>query len=313
MLLNRWTFLIFLLCALYSCSPGEARPTKKQRIVLATDCLTKEDERLFKSFKKYHHIDVQIVELSADSIYSLLKKEGINTEIDAVLLRYSDGSEDIQSNHLLKQKVNCNAPVAQSLDYFTVGQDPYVILKTVRDSLNQRIDLSDFVHDASWTTDLNPSTDFNPLLSGVKARMKAKKKYSFYDWERDFLKHKAVSEFRMDSTGKAPYLLTLFSHTQTQKVRLEEKYNCEELIFINQQNGGSYSQPVRFGIIRHARNFTNATVLLDYLFNVPFNRRLNNRLGTYPVVSRNKSPYPYQNSGPKMYPWMDRAMRKFPI
>ena len=313
MLLNRWTFLFFLLCAVYSCSPGVARPTKKQRIVLATDCLTKEDERLFKSFKKYHHIDVQMVELPADPIYPLLKKEAINTEIDAVLLRYSDGSEDIQSNHLLKQKVNCNAPVAQSSDYFTIGQDPYVILKSVRDSLNQRIDLSDFVRDASWTTDLNPSTDFNPLLSGVKARMKAKKKYSFYDWERDFLKHKAVSESRIDSTGKAPYLLTLFSHTQTQKERLEKKYNCEELIFINQQNGGSYSQPVRFGIIRHARNFTNATVLLDYLFNVPFNRRLNNRLGTYPVVSRNKSPYPYQNSGPKMYPWMDRAMRKFPI
>jgi hypothetical protein len=290
-----------------------ARPTKKQRIVLATDCLTKEDERLFKSFKKYHHIDVQIVELSADSIYALLKKEGINTEIDAVLLRYSEGSENIQSNHLLKQKVSNSVTVAQSLDYFTVGQDPYVILKSVRDSLNERIDLSDFVRDASWTTDLNPSTDLNPLLSGVKARMKAKKKYSFYDWERDFFKHKSASETRVDSTGKAPYLLTLFSHTQTQKERLEKKYNCEELIFINQQNGGSYYQPVRFGIIRHARNFTNATELLDYLFNVPFNRRLNNHLGTYPVVSRNRSPYSYQNSGPKMYPWMDRAMRKFPI
>ena len=313
MLFNRWLFLFFLLSALYSCSPGVARPTKKQRIVLATDCLTKKDERLFKSFKKYHHIDVQIVELSADSIYSLLKKEGINTEIDAVLLRYSDGSEDIQSNHLLKEKVSSTAPVAQSLDYFTVGQDPYVILKSIRDSLNQRIDLSDFVRKTTWTTDLNLATDFNPLLSGVKARMKAKKKYSFYDWERDFLKHKVGSGIRLDSTGKAPYLLTLYSHTSAQKERLEKKYNCEELIFINQQNGGSYSQPVRFGIIRHARNFTNATVLLDYLFNVPFNRRLNNRLGTYPVVSRNKSPYPYQNSGPKMYPWMDRALRKFPI
>lgn len=313
MLLNRWSFLSLLLFALHSCSPGLARPTKKQRIVLATDCLTKEDERLFKSFKKYHHIEVQIVELSADSIFSLLKKEGVNTEIDAVLLRYSKGSEDIQSNHLLNQKVLSSAPIAQSLDYFTVGQDPYVILKSVRDSLNQRIDLSDFVRDVSWTTDLNPSTDFNPLLSGVKARMKAKKKYSYYDWERDFLTHKTTSETRIDSTGKAPYLLTLFSHTQKQKERLEKKYNCEGLIFINQQNGGSYYQPVRFGIIRHARNFTNATVLLDYLFNVPFNRRLNNRLGTYPVVSRNKSPYPYQNEGPNMYPWMDRAMRKYPI
>ncbi len=281
--------------------------------MLATDCLTKEDERLFKSFKKYHHIDVQIVELSADSIYSLLKKEGVNTEIDAVLLRYSKGSEDIQSNHLLKQKVRSSAVITQSLDYFTVGQDPYVILKSVRDSLNQRIDLSDFVRSASWTTDLNFTTDFNPLLSGVKARMKAKKKYTFYDWERDFLKHQTASETRIDSTGKPPYLLTLYSHTNTQKERLEKKYNCKDLIFINQQNGGSYYQPVRFGIIRHARNFTNATVLLDYLYNVPFNRRLNNRLGTYPVVSRKKSPYPYQNSGPQMYPWMDRAMRKFPI
>ena len=313
MLFNRLGSFFFLLCLLYGCSPREARPSKKQRIVLASDCLTKEDERLFKSFKKYHHIDVQIVELSADSIYSLLKKEGVNTEIDAVLLRYSIGSKDIQSNHLLKKNVKSTAPIAQSLDYFTVGQDPYVILKSVRDSLNQRIDLSDLVRKATWTTDLHISYDFKPLLSGVKARMKAKKKYSFYDWERDFLKQKVESETRMDRTGKAPYLLTLCSHSNIQKKRLEKKYNCEELIFINQQNGGSYYQPVRFGIIRHARNLTNAAVLLDYLFNVPFNRRLNNRLGTYPVVSRNKSPYPYQNTGPKMYPWMDRALRKFPI
>ncbi len=313
MLLNRWSFLFFLLCALYGCSPGVARPTKKQRIVLATDCLTKEDERLFKSFRKYHHIDVQIVELSADSIHSLLKKDGVDTEIDAVLLRYSGGSEDIQAKHLLQRKVSSTVPVAQSLDYFTIGQDPYVILKSVRDSLNKHIDLSDFIRSAYWTTDLNLSHDFNPLLSAVRARMKDKKGYRFYDWERDFLKHHATSFPLMDSTGKIPYHFTLYSHTSTQKERLEKKYNCVEPIYINQQNGGSYYQPVRFGIIRHARNFTNAKVLLNYLYNIPFNRRLNNRLGTYPIVTRNKSPYPYQNAGPKMFPWMDRAMRRFPI
>ena len=310
---NRWTSMLFLFFVLYSCSPGEARPTRKQRIVLATDCLNKEDERLFKSFKKYHHIDVQIVELSADSILSLLKKDGVETEIDAVLLRYSEGSENIQSKHLLKQKVSSTAPIAQSLDYFTVGQDPYVILKSLRDSSNKQLDLADLVRQTPWTTNLAISNDFNPLLSGVKARMKDKKRYSFQDWKHDFLKHHTKEAMRADSIAHAQHMLTLFSQTRFQKKLLEKQYRYEAPIFINQQNGGSYYQPIRFGIIRNARNFTNATVLLDYLFNVPFNRRLNNRLGTYPVVSRNKSPYPYQNAGPKMFPWMDRAMRKYPI
>ncbi len=304
--------MLFLFFALYSCSPGEARPSRKQRIVLATDCLTKEDERLFKSFKKYHHIDVQIVELSADSIYSLLKKEGINTEIDAVLLRYSKGSAQIQRNHILKSRVNSLPPAVQSLDYFTVGQDPYVILKSVRDSSNKQIDLAD-LRQTPWTTDLAISIDFNPLLSAVKARMKDKKKYSFQAWKRDFLTQNTTTKVAIDSTGRATCLLSLYSHTSSRKEKLEKSYVLEAPIFINQQNGGSYYQPVRFGIVRHARNFTNATVLLDYLFNVPFNRRLNKRLGTYPVVSRNKSPYPYQNAGPKMFPWMDRAMRRYPI
>ncbi len=305
--------MLFLFFVFYSCSPGEARPSRKQRIVLATDCLTKEDERLFKSFKKYHHIDVQIVELSADSILSLLKKDGVETEIDAVLLRYSEGSENIQSKHLLKQKVSSTAPIAQSLDYFTVGQDPYVILKSLRDSSNKQLDLADLVRQTPWTTNLAISNDFNPLLSGVKARMKDKKKYSFHDWEKDFLKNKTASTRFADSMGRATCLLSLYSHTSSRKEKLEKSYAIEAPIFINQQNGGSYYQPIRFGIIRNARNFTNATVLLDYLFNVPFNRRLNNRLGAYPVVSRNKSPYPYQNAGPKMFPWMDLAMRKCPI
>ena len=304
--------MLFLFFALYSCSPGEARPSRKQRIVLATDCLTKEDERLFKSFKKYHHIEVQIVELSADSIYSLLKKEGINTEIDAVLLRYGNESAQIQRNHILKSRVNSLPLAIQSLDYFTVGQDPYVILKSVRDSSNKQIDLAD-LRQTPWTTDLVISIDFNPLFSAVKARMKEKKKYSFQAWKRDFINQNTTTEVASDSTGRATCLLSLYSHTSSRKEKLEKNYALETPIFINQQNGGSYYQPVRFGIVRHARNFTNATVLLDYLYNVPFNRRLNNRLGTYPVVSRNKSPYPYQNAGPKMFPWMDRVMRKFPV
>ena len=309
----RWTSILFLFFVLYSCSPGEARPSRKQRIVLATDCLTKEDERLFKSFKKYHHIDVQIVEMSADSILYILEKEGINTEIDAVLLRYGKGSAQIQSNHFLKSKINSLPPAVQSLDYFTVGQDPYVILKHVRDSSNKQLDLADLVRQTPWSTDLAFSSDLNPLFSAVKARMKDKKKYSFYDWEKDFLKNNTASTRFADSTGRSTCLLTLYSHTSSRKEKLEKRYAIETPIYLNQQNGGSYYQPVRFGIVRHARNFTNATVLLDYLFNVPFNRRLNNRMGTFPVVERGKSPYPYQNDAPKMFAWMDRAMRRFPF
>ena len=90
--------MLFLFFVLYSCSPGEARPTRKQRIVLATDCLNKEDERLFKSFKKYHHIDVQIVELSADSILSLLKKDGVEVKNETVVgfkKRFWDPAEEL--------------------------------------------------------------------------------------------------------------------------------------------------------------------------------------------------------------------------
>jgi hypothetical protein len=309
----RWTTLLFLFCVLYSCSPGEARPSRKQRIVLATDCLTKEDERLFKSFKKYHHIDVQIVQLSADTILSILQNEGVNTEIDAVLLRYSKGSENIERNHFLKSKVKSLVPAAQSLDYFTVGQDPYVIFSSLRDSSNKQPDLADLIRKTPWTTDLSISSDFNPLLSGVKARMKDQKKYSFYDWEKDFLKNKTTSSRNVDSTGRAICLFTLYSHFAQQPDVLEHYHVRAMPLFINQQNGGSYYQPVRFGIVRHARNFSNAIELLDYMFNVPFNRRLNNRIGTFPVVERGKSPYPYQNEGPKMFAWMDRALRKFPI
>jgi hypothetical protein len=309
----RWTTLLFLSCVLYSCSPGEARPSRKQRIVLATDCLTKEDERLFKSFKKYHHIDVQIVQLSADSILYILKNAGVNTEIDAVLLRYSRGSEDIERNHTLKSKVKSLVPSSQSLDYFTVGQDPYVIFQSLRDSSNRQHDLTDLMRNTPWTTDLSISSDFNPLFSGVKARMKDKKKYSFYDWKKDFLKNNAASTRFADSAGRARCLLTLHSHFAQQPDLLDHYAVSETPLFINQQNGGSYYQPIRFGIVRHARNFSNAKELLDYLFNVPFNRRLNNRLGTFPVVERGKSPYPYQNEGPKMFAWMERALRKFPI
>jgi hypothetical protein len=309
----RWTSFFFLFCVLYSCSPGVARPSRKQRIVLATDCLTKEDERLFKSFKKYHHMDVQIVELSADSIFSILKREGSNTEIDAVLLRYSEGSEDIERHHLLQSDVKSLAPVRQSLDYFSVGQDPYILLKSLRDSSNKQIDLADLIHKTVWSTDLSISSDFNPLLSAVKARMKDKKHYRFFDWEKDFLKNHTVSTRVADSTGRATCLLTLYSHTNSRKEKLKNSYATETPIYLNQQNGGSYYQPVRFGIIRHARNFTNAIVLLESLYNIPFNRRLNNRMGTFPVVERGKSPYAYQSSAPKLYPWMDRVMKRHPL
>jgi len=71
---------VLLLFSIFSvliagCRLETAKPSLKQYLLVATDCLNSKDHFLFKSFEKQSGIKVRILHLSTDEIVAKLKAE----------------------------------------------------------------------------------------------------------------------------------------------------------------------------------------------------------------------------------------------
>ena len=82
----------------------------------------------------------------------------------------------------------------------------------------------------------------------------------------------------------------------TDKNKNDKKYLKKlNLIFPNQRKAGSYFNMPCFGIIKQARNYSNAKLFLNYLLLDNVNKRLNSRLKMFPIIVEKQSIYPFQN------------------
>lgn len=290
-----------ILVSFSSCRLEKARPFKKQNILIASDCLNSSDTTLFKSFKKKYNIRVRIITISTDSLETRLKKEGFSTEIDAVILSSVYSMYKMEKSDLL-QKVPSeqiatsiqNKYRSNSEKWTGIGIDPYVFI-TINDTLKKVKSYKDLLLHTKWCTTLTTDDDWYPFYSNIVYKIKPEAEYNSVDWIRNFIKNKNGIISESDSSFNCNVLLTYYSTYKKNDAIKNTRFAKGKLIFPNQRSGGLYYNMHCFGIIKQARNYSNAVKFYNYLLLEPVNKRVNNTWKTFPVIHEKDSRINYQN------------------
>lgn len=300
-------FVVILLVNFSACTIEEAKPSKFQELIIASDCLEPKDTILFQRFSKSREIRLKIWHMSADSIHKHLDKEGLNTRIDAVILFSSYNMYQLdKKNHLQKiSDVNIAANLlekfrAPSGKWVGLGIDP-IIFVTLNDTSGKLRTYSDLLKNEKWCSDLNGKSEWYPFYAPIVQKMDPQKDYNALDWIKSFTGNKSKSVSYPDSLTNCNNLLTRYSMFHKNQSLKKSHFKKGKLIYPNQRTGGSFYNMICFGIIKQAKNYTNALTFFEYLMDEKVNKRLNNYWRTFPVITSEESSFSYQNVRFKKY------------
>lgn len=292
---------------LVSCKIETAKPFHKQHLFIATDCLDFSDTILFKGFEKNEKIEIHIRHFSPDSLRKVLKRDGYNSEFDAIILSSVYDMYQLSKQGSLQQIPDESFPTelpvkyrSASRSYCGIGIDPYVVL-TKDDSLSRVRSYKDLTNKTTWCTDLTGSSNWYPFYAAIAQKIDPKEKYNAVDWIDNLLENKEKQISENDSVSMCRTVLTTYSHYLSNKRFKAKQFKDHQVIFPNQRSGGSYFNMPCYAIVKQARNYTNAIVFLNYLLKEPVNKRFNFRLSMFPLINETNSSIPYQNIRFKKY------------
>ena len=305
---------------------------KKQEVIVYSDCLYKDDVSLFKNFRKKKNIKVKIVHLSADSIILKIKKEGFNTKADLVILSSLYEVQKAHRSRLFQpiQSQTMDLSVGKKFKsndhtWFGIGINPYVfILKNdTLPGISQFGELRYKLNKNLWSTNLQTSTELVPMLGPI---FQKKKRSAMVEWYMDFLENENTDGKKKDKNGipllTTNVLLTNYSTYAAMSKRNDTIDFQMKYVFSNQKKQGAYYNLIVAGVVKQARNFENAKILLEYISTDWMNEKINNRWNTFPIhLHQRIHPFAYQNTHFKLfqgsnsriivnYPYLDKIVKK---
>lgn len=306
-LLKKLICCFAILLTANSCVIETAKAPTKQYVTIYTDCLIKNDVKLFSTFSKKEHIQVRIIHLPADSILSRLKKQKYNTYADILLLKSVFDMHQIKKEKLLQpvkswkidELIAANYK-SQDNTWFGIGIDPYVFVSK-NDSSSIISEFGELLKSSNidkWSTTFNTTNELVPLLAPFLFK---KKSSAVKKWYYDFLANQHTQAVTKNRNGipimTANVLLTSYS-IYSKMVHKKDSINKNfDLHFSNQAKMGSYYNLLCAGIVKQARNFENAKLLLEYIATAQMNEKLNNCWNTFPISGfSRKHPFNYQNT-----------------
>ena len=306
MILSKRSFalriIIVVLMTVTSCNVEVAKESENQFVTIYTDCLEQKDLLLFKNFQEENQISVRIVYLSANDIISKIKNEGYNTDADLIILK---SIVTIRKAQRLKLLNSINSEVLnssvesnfRSLDntWFGIGLDPYVLVTKLNAEKEPEkyADLFTNEYKDNWTTDLENNGNLIPFLGSIN---RLKKHSEFYKVVKKFKNDQLYLGKSMVDYLKPNYFLTNLSNYIQNINNQDSLSEIYKPVFLNQTLSGAYFNLHCAGVIKQAKNFENAKLLLEYLVKNEFNEQLNQKWKTIPIaVHRNIHPFEYQN------------------
>ena len=300
-------YILLLIQGLTSCIIETAKAPSKQTVTIYTDCLSKKEILFFKKFQKKQHIKVNIVHLATDTILKRIKKQQYNTTADVILLKSlfsiykADKLDLLQSWKSAKMK-EFILPHYHSKQntWFGVGIDPYVFVAK-NDSVSTINSMGDLLYTEvmdKWSCDLKNSTDLTPLLAPI---LKKKTRLGAKDWYYEFKRNQHSQANEVDENGiplmTTDVLLTYYSSYLKMSERNDSTDLQLQLIFSNQKQRGAYYNMHCIGIVKQARNFDNAKLLVEYLSSPQTNEKINNLWKSFPISLHSRiHPFAYQNT-----------------
>lgn len=276
-----FVFFLFSVLAVSSCTLEKARPSARQHVIIASDCLFPKDTSLFGQFIKDRSIRVFIHHLSADSIEQTLKHQGVNTHFDMVLLKSVYDIAHFEKLGFFQRIPKTEIPIEilpqfriKSNKWIAFGVDPYIIVSN-QDSLEKIASYSAFFKRMDWRTDLTTNAQFVPLYASLLNHGIQQKQVK--SWLKQHLDHTRLLH-ENDSTFTENYLLTNFSTFQMLKHRNKSPFKKSQLIVPENQHPGTMYNLHCLGIVKQARNYFNALQCMHALVSESMNYRVTNQL-----------------------------------
>ena len=303
-------YLFTTLLVLNSCVVETAKKSKKQFVIIYSDCLKKEDTKIFKQFEKRENIKVKIYYFPTDSIINRIKRESYTTNADVLILKslfgaykaaHADIFEECKSwkiNELVKKSFR-----STNYTWYGIGIEPYVIVTkndtiTGYNSIGDLLAIKDHLY---WSTNLQNTTDILPLVAPI---LQKKKRTEARDWYNDFKQNQIPSQ--NDKNGvplmNSDVLLTNYGNYLKMSERNDSSDLKLDMIFVNQTKRGAYFNLHCIGIVKQARNFNNAKLFTEYVCTASANEVINNTWKTFPIsLNTRVHPYAYQNTSFKLF------------
>ena len=293
-------FILTLLLA--SCLIETAKEPKKQYVTIFSDCLTKKDETIFKTFTKKKHIYVKIHFFPTEELLRKIKIEGVNTNADVIILKSIVSSYKAQKlglyNTINSWKLDELVPFTlrgKNHSWYGIGLDPYVLVtkKDTKEEPEKYAHLIEKEYVNKWTTDIIEEEDILPLYAPI---VRKKKRINAVNWYTKFNDNQVYLGSEIKELLKPNFYLTYLSNyvkNIESNDSLNEKYYP---LFLNQSTTGSYFNLHTAGVVKQARNFENAQLLIEYIASVRMNEKLNYVWKTVPIsLHKRVHPYEYQN------------------
>ena len=305
-ILKRIIFFSFLM-SLSSCIVETAKAPSKQYVTIYSDCISNKDLIFFKKFQKKEHIKVQIIKLPTDTIIKRLKTQRFNSTADVILMKSlfgiykADKLDLLQPWKSLKMK-ELILPHYHSKQntWFGIGIDPYVFVAK-NDSVSTINSMGDLLYTEvmdKWSSDLESGSDLIPLLAPI---LKKKTRLGAKDWYYEFKRNQHSQPNETDRNGiplmTTDVLLTYYSSYLKMSERNDSTDLQLQLLFSNQEQRGAYYNMYCAGIVKQARNYENAKLLVEYIASAPVNEKLNNSWKSFPISLHSRiHPFAYQNT-----------------
>ncbi len=299
-------FLLFILC-LTSCIVETAKESKRQSVTIYSDCIGQKESLFFKKFQKKEHIKVKIVHLTSDSILKRLKNQGFNSNADVIIMKSLFGIYKADKLDLLQpwKSIKMKELIlphyrSKQNTWFGIGIDPYVFVAK-NDSSSSINSMGDLLYTEvmdKWSSDLENSTDLIPLLAPI---LKKKTRLGAKDWYYEFIRNQHSQANELDK-NKIPImttdvLLTYYSNYLKMSERNDSTDLQLQLLFSNQKQRGAYYNMHCIGIVKQARNFENAKLLVEYISSAQTNEKINNFWKSFPISLHSRiHPFAYQNT-----------------
>lgn len=246
--------------------------------------------------------------MSSDSISKRLNIEGYSTDIDLVILKSSfDMCQLKEEGRLQKILLKENQPATNSkfnskeMDWFGIAIDPYIIVHR-NDSTGKIMNYTDLSKKNSWMTNLKDEKELAPLIAGFSNRMRKEADSTRNQWFNSFFAKKVSFQVVRDSSLNLTPILTLYSSFYSDSTLYKSKYKKGKVTYPNQNKGGTFYSIRTVGIVKQARNYTNAYTFIQYITEDGVNQRLNNWWNTFPISQSMNRSYTYQNIRFKRYP-----------
>jgi iron(III) transport system substrate-binding protein len=267
---------------LTACVAQDAKPDRRKRVTVYTDCVTGADSLLFKQFTKFEHIQVIIRVLDRDSILGRIQREGYDSYADLILLHGADQLNKASKMGLWRHLdgIKLDESIQKSFRspkhlWITLSKTPLVLIYDDRILSKNTVTSYGQLLLPTWKGKVALQQMDNSTFQVFRQTMRLLQKEKTAAFLNDLYKQSALPkqgddllQIKRVQSGQAQLaiveLASLVRASEEKDSTHRNAYRHIQPVFPNQQRG-TFLNVTGAGIFRYARNTQHAQLLLEFL------------------------------------------------